>query len=80
MYHLEFDPPADGRCAKCGGELYQREDDREDTIRARLSVFGRETQPVLDYYRRLGKVEDVDGVGTPEDVMDRVVQRVAREK
>ena len=74
MYHVKFDPPkAAGLCDKCGGELYQRDDDNDDVIRARLKVFERQTQPVLDYYRAKGNLHEVDGMGAPSEVLERVV-------
>ena len=74
MYHIEFDPPkAPGACDKCGGELYQRDDDKPETIRARLEVFRRDTEPVVEYYRAKGKLREVDGLGSPGEVLDRVV-------
>ena len=55
MYHVAFEPPKKpGVCDKCGGELYQREDDAEETVRERLKVFAEATRPLLDYYGRLG--------------------------
>lgn len=77
MYHLLFDKPsAVGRCDKCGGELYQRDDDNEETIRARLEVFERQTQPVLDYYASQGMLRHVEGRGTPADVLERVIAAI----
>lgn len=77
MFHLVFDPPkAADRCDRCGGELYQRDDDNEDTIRARLVVFDRQTQPVLDFYGRRGKLRAVQGCGTPAEVLERVVAAI----
>jgi adenylate kinase len=77
MFHLVFDPPkVAGRCDRCGGELYQRDDDNEDTIRARLEVFDRQTQPVLDFYARQGKLRAVQGCGTPAEVLERVVTAI----
>jgi adenylate kinase len=74
MYHLRFDPPrVPGRCDRCGGELYQRDDDNEGTIRARLEVFARQTQPVLQYYAQRSKLREVDGCGTPAEVLKRIV-------
>lgn len=74
MFHMKFDPPKTDRvCDKCGGELYQRDDDNADTIRARLKVFHRQTEPVLDYYRKKGKLREIDGLGSPAEVLDRVV-------
>ena len=55
MYHVVFEPPAKpGICDKCGGELYQREDDAEETVRERIKVYDATTRPLLDYYGRLG--------------------------
>ncbi len=55
MYHVKFDPPAKpGMCNKCGGELYQREDDHEDTVRNRLKVYNDSTRPLLEYYGKAG--------------------------
>jgi len=48
-------------CAKCGGELYQREDDKEETVKSRLEVYHKETAPLIDYYRAEGLLKDVDG-------------------
>jgi adenylate kinase len=78
MYHLVFEPPAKpGICDKCGGELYQRDDDSEDTVRERIKVYHAATQPLLDYYRRLGLLAEVDGVGRPEEVEKRVMAALA---
>lgn len=77
MFHMRFDPPkVAGRCDRCGGELYRRADDNDGTIRARLEVFARETQPVLDYYARRGELRQIDGQGTPGEVLDRLVDAV----
>jgi adenylate kinase len=74
MYHVVFDPPTKaGICNKCGGELYQREDDHEDTVRHRLQVYNNETRPLLDYYGKAGLLSQVDGMGRPEDVLARIV-------
>ena len=48
-------------CAKCGAELYQREDDKEETVKSRLEVYHKETAPLIDYYRNEGLLKDVDG-------------------
>ena len=48
-------------CAKCGGELYQRDDDKEETVKSRLAVYHKETAPLIDYYRKEGLLKDVDG-------------------
>jgi len=68
-YHLTFNPPrVEGVCDTCGGELYQREDDREDTVRARLEEYRRKTQPLIDYYREKGLLVEVPGDGSVDEV------------
>ena len=61
-YHAINSPPeTPGRCDKCGGELYQRSDDRQETVRDRLTVFFTETAPILDYYEEQNKLSRVNG-------------------
>jgi adenylate kinase len=61
-YHVEFSPPLrPGFCDRCGGTLYQREDDTLQTAQRRLRVYERDTMPVLDYYRAAGRLVEVDG-------------------
>ncbi|MDH7487553.1 MAG: adenylate kinase [Anaerolineae bacterium] len=68
-YHTLFSPPAQaGVCDACGGELYQRDDDRPETVRARLRVYHQQTAPLIDYYRRAGLLVEVDGSGDIESV------------
>jgi adenylate kinase len=68
-YHLVSAPPArPGVCDKCGGELYQREDDTEGTVRHRLEVYERQTAPLLDYYRQRGLLRTVMGEGPVEKI------------
>ena len=68
-YHVEFDQPAEeGVCDECGGELIQRDDDTEETVRERLRVFDENTQPVIDYYDERGHLVEIDGEGTPDEV------------
>jgi len=63
-YHLVSAPPRSlGVCDKCGGELYQREDDSETPVRHRLEVYARQTSPLLDYYGRRGLLRTVSGEG-----------------
>jgi adenylate kinase len=77
MVHILFDPPhRDGVCDRCGGELYQREDDREETIRARLDVYDRATAPLIAFYKGRGLLRAVDGTGATGDVLDRVLARL----
>lgn len=68
-YHLKFKPPTlAGQCDICGGELYQRSDDRPAAIRNRLQVYEKETAPLVEYYKAKGLLREVDGEGS----MDRV--------
>ena len=72
-----FEPPTKpGVCNKCGGELYQREDDDEETVRDRLKVYDEATRPLLDYYGRLGIARQVDGVGRTDEVEKRILSAV----
>ena len=75
MYHVVFGPSKNaGVCDKCGGELYQRDDDREATIEERLRVYENQTAPLVDYYRQRGLLRDIDGVGSVEEIRSRVVE------
>ncbi|WP_313691271.1 adenylate kinase [Halorarum halobium] len=72
-YHVRFDPPEEeGVCDECGGELVQREDDTEDTVRERLRVYRENTEPVVEHYREKGSLVEVDGEGSPDEVFDRI--------
>jgi adenylate kinase len=74
MYHRAFDPPAKpGVCDRDGGELYQREDDREDRIAVRLEALAKEVLPVADYYRSAGLLHRIDGDGTRDEVFRRIL-------
>ena len=74
MYHVTFGPPTkEGICDRCGGELYQRADDREDIVQARLEVYRKETEPLMAYYRERSVLRSVDGTGPSKDVFRRVV-------
>jgi len=61
-YHTISSPPkTPGKCDKCGGELYQRLDDREETVKGRLNIFFAQTVPILDYYKKQNKLIRVNG-------------------
>ncbi len=75
LYHLTLDPPSkEGVCDRCGGELYQRDDDREETITARLKVYEAQTAPLVNYYRERGMLREIDGVGKVDEIRSRVLQ------
>jgi len=68
-YHLVSAPPRrPGVCDRCGGELYQRPDDSEETVRRRLEVYSRQTAPLLDYYGGRGRLSTIDGEGSVEAI------------
>ncbi len=74
-YHLTFHPPAqEGICDRCGGVLYQRDDDREETVRHRLRVYWEQTAPLISYYRQKRLLREVDGVGEVEEVGERLLR------
>jgi adenylate kinase len=79
VWHLDFDPPAaEGVCDRCEGELFQRDDDREDTIRHRLEVYADQTSPLIGYYGELGLLRGVDATGPVEDVTERAINALRR--
>lgn len=72
-FHVKFNQPeAEGVCDDCGGELVQRDDDTEETVRERLSVFKENTEPVIEHYRDEGVLVEVDGEQTPDEVFEDV--------
>ncbi len=72
-YHITNSPPRVwGKCDKCGGELYQRPDDTVESIRKRLEVYYAETAPLIDYYAQVGKLLEVDGGGSVDEVGRRI--------
>jgi adenylate kinase len=69
VYHERFQPPRQaGRCDQCGGELYQRDDDKPETVRRRLEVYFQQTAPLIEYYRAKGKLVEIDGGRSVEEV------------
>ncbi len=74
VFHLTYNPPAaEGVCDVCGGELYQRDDDSEATVRRRLEVYHTQTEPIIDYYRAQGLVTTVSAMGKVADVTKRAM-------
>ena len=69
VYHRQSRwPKVEGRCDRCGGELYQRDDDQPEAVRRRLEVYSRQTAPLIDYYRGQGKLVEVDGYRSVDEV------------
>ncbi len=74
MYNIYFSPPKkEGVCDKCGGELYQRDDDKEETIRKRLEVYEAQTAPVIGYYKEKGILKSVPGTGSIDDIFNKII-------
>jgi len=72
-YHVSFNKPkVEGKCDACGGELYQRADDTEETVKQRLNAYHAQTQPLIDYYTKRGIVATVLGVGDIKAIFDKV--------
>ena len=73
-YHVSFNPPpADDKCAKCGGCIHQRSDDREETVRERLKVYKALTEPVVDYYKGHSILKVVDGERDADEVLETII-------
>ena len=76
-YHIEsLKPQKDGVCDDCGGPLVQRKDDHPDTVLARLEVYHKETEPLADYYRKQGKLVNVEGQNTVADTTAAVLKAI----
>ena len=75
IWHVEYDPTkADGVCDKCGGALFQRDDDQAGTVRHRLDVYAEQTSPLIAFYAGRGQLVGVDAIGTVEDVTERAIR------
>lgn len=69
MYNIYFNRPAkENACDKCGGELFQRDDDKEDTIRKRLEVYNSQTAPLIDYYGKKSILKSISGTGSIDEI------------
>jgi len=74
VWHVEYDKPtAEGVCDKCGGQLYQRDDDHPDTVRHRLEVYSAQTSPLIEFYGGRQQLVVIDALGTVEDVTERAI-------
>lgn len=74
-YHVDY---LDGKkeCGKCGGDLMQRADDNEETVRSRLDVYVAQTAPLVDYYKGRGVLVDIDGDGSVDDVFATIAEKL----
>jgi len=74
VYHVSYSPPkTEGVCDTCGGELYLRSDDSEETVRKRLAVYHSETEPIIDYYKAQDLVETISALGAVEEITRRAM-------
>lgn len=74
IYNIQFDMLADTKeCMNCGGPLYQRDDDKEETVRKRLKVYHESTAPVKEYYEQMGMLKEIDGDGDPEIINNEIL-------
>ncbi|MER5215021.1 adenylate kinase [Streptomyces sp. NPDC002838] len=80
VFHVSYQPAAkEGVCDVCGGELYQRDDDSEETVRKRLEVYHTQTEPIIDYYKAQGLVVTISALGKVEEVTARAMEALKRE-
>ncbi|HHV38238.1 MAG TPA: adenylate kinase [Tepidimicrobium sp.] len=74
-YHVEFSPPKEeGICDTCNGELFQREDDKVETVEQRIKVYNEQTEPLIDYYTRKGLILNVDGSKSIDEIFEKISQ------
>ncbi|MFJ3665591.1 adenylate kinase [Streptomyces sp. NPDC090106] len=80
VFHVSYKKPVkEGVCDVCGGELYQRDDDSEATVRTRLEVYHTQTEPIIDYYKAQGLVVTIDSMGPVDEVTGRALAGLKRE-
>jgi len=73
-FHLTFDPPKlVGKCDECGGELYQRDDDQDETMRKRLDIYEEQTSPLIAYYEKELLLRSIEGVGSIENIQQQIL-------
>ena len=78
LYNVYFSPPKqDGICDRCGGALMQRDDDNEQTISRRLRVYEDQTQPLIEYYERQGRLATVSGSGEVTEILRRIIEALS---
>jgi len=75
-YHVNNRPASNWTCDVCGGQVVQRDDDTEEAVATRLEVYARQTVPIIDFYKNLGKLVVVDGVGNGDEVQERLVKEI----
>ena len=79
-YHVKFNPPkVEGVCDKCGGELYQRDDDKEETVEKRIKVYNEQTQPLIDYYSSKDLLLNINGEQEIQKVLEDIINNLKGE-
>jgi len=79
MYNVYFSPPKkNGVCDRCGGELFHRDDDKEETIKRRLDVYDAQTAPLISYYKKSGILKSVTGVGGIDEIFKKVCSALGK--
>jgi adenylate kinase len=74
IWHVDFDPPTrEGICDDCGGQLFQRDDDKPSTVRHRLEVYAEQTAPLIAFYAEKGVLVGIDATGPVDDVTERAI-------
>lgn len=71
-YHIKFNPTLDGKCELCGSDVIQRKDDTEETVKERLDVYEKQTQPLIDFYKNEDLLLTVDGTQTINKVFENI--------
>ncbi|MCL6667633.1 adenylate kinase [Streptomyces sp. NPDC101209] len=80
VFHVSYSPAKkEGVCDVCGGELYQRDDDSEETVRKRLEVYHTQTEPIIDYYKAQGLVVTISSLGPVDEITQRALEALKRE-
>ncbi|WP_329329886.1 adenylate kinase [Streptomyces mirabilis] len=80
VFHVTYNPPKkEGVCDVCGGELYQREDDSEETVRTRLEVYHTQTEPIIAYYKAQGLVVTISSLGPVDKITQRALKALKRD-
>ena len=73
-FHNDFEKPkVDGVCDKCNGELYQREDDKEEVITRRLEIYAQQTEPIISYYKNAGILKNISAIGDVSEITQKVI-------
>jgi len=79
VYHEKFSPPKEaGKCDIDGSEIYQRDDDKIETVTRRIKVYMEQTAPLIDYYRRRGKLVEIDGTQPVEKVTELLLSALKK--